>query len=180
MLLVLKSDTILCLSTIKCLNFGCYRTNLNSDDKLHFLSFSMPYIFYSLWQSNTRSSKPPLMNTASYLLDLIRFRYLSSHILLPVIHSPILKIKVEFHTKSMYMNCNTLQQNGILYVREVCLNATSLANFQATHLKESYLLEMYSVKRTPKITPGMKPSQIHLLTAVLKTLFKHFKQLKWL
>lgn len=166
MLLVLKLDAIVCLSMVKCLSVGCCRTTAVLTQVINFLSFSMPYTFYSMWQSNRRSPKPPLMKTASYLLDLIRFRYLSSHILLPI-QSPILKIKVQFHTKSIHMNCNILQQNGILHVLEVSLNATSLANFQAIHLKESYLFEIYLVKRTSQLIPGIKPSQIHLLTAVL-------------
>lgn len=65
------------------------------------------------------------------------------------------------------MNCHILHQNGILCIPGVCLNATLLANFQAIHSKGSYLLGMYSVKKTSKIIPGMKPYQIHLITAVL-------------
>lgn len=65
------------------------------------------------------------------------------------------------------MSCNIVHQNGILCILEVCLNAPLLANFQAIHSKGSYLLGMYSVKRTSKIIPGMKLYQIQLLIAVL-------------
>lgn len=50
------------------------------------------------------------------------------------------------------------------------LQAKLLANFQATHLKESYLFEMYAIKRTSQIIPDTKSSEIYLKLLS----FKHF------
>lgn len=82
--------------------------------------------------------------------------------------------------KSTHMNGYIWQQNGILSVLEACLNAALPPNIQAIHLKKSNWLEIYPAQRTLKIIPGVKLFQTHLLTAVLWTLFKDFKQLKWL
>lgn len=80
--------------------------------------------------------------------------------------------------KSTHPSCNVLQQNGILYIPKMYLQAKLLANFQATHLKESYLFEMYATKRTSQIIPDTKSSEIYLKLLF----FKHFlsKLLKWL